>query len=183
MSDDLKDDAEVEKPSIDSMLESWHQKFGEERHTKAGVPYWHLDTKEFMEAFSSLLNSLLYAGYTESEVRETSLLKKLHEDITADVTSTAKLNIWKEMVTKTWKHVLAKQFANKDLIRPATNYAAEDAARAKERVAKGESDDTPPEPYVPPQNKLDPDKFEGYGDAQVVYDEDFAKLFEALKDE
>lgn len=180
MSDDLKDESEVEKPSQETIIESWLEKFGEERHNKAGLPYWHLDTKDYKESFSSLLNSLLYAGYTETDVRSNFLLTKLHEAITADVTSTAKLNAWKDMVNRTWKFVLAKQFANKDLIKPATNYTA---AEPKEKTEAIDADEPPPKPYVSPKTKLDPDKFEGYGDAEVIYDEDFAKLFEAIKDE
>lgn len=181
MSDDLKDESEVEKPSQETIIESWLEKFGQEKQTKAGLPYWHLDAKDYKEAFSSLLNSLLYAGYTETDVRSSSLLTKIHDAVTADVTSSSKLNNWKDMVNRTWKFVLAKQFANKDLIKPATNFAAEEPV--KEKVEAADDDGPPPKPYVSPKTKLDPNKFEGYGDAEVIYDEDFAKLFEAIKDE
>ena len=190
MSEDPKDEAEVIKPSVETLLESWHEKFGEEKTDKAGLPYWHLGSKEYKEAFSALLNSMLYTGYTEEEVRSSSILRKIQEDVTAEVTSTAKLNIWKNMVAATWKYVLGRHFANKDLIKPATNFAAEEAAKAKEKAEARAKltaeelarEEAPPAPYVSPTNKIDPNA-QGYGDAEIVYDENFAKLFEALKDE
>lgn len=177
MSEDPKDESEVEKPSLDAIIESWLEKYGEEKHTKAGVPYFKINSQDYKEALSSLLNSILYAGYSEDDARSATLLKRIHEALTNEITSTSKLNAWKDIISKVWKFVIAKQFANKDLIKPATNFSAEPKA-PKEIV-----DETPPEPYVPPNNKLDPNKFEGYGDAEVVYDENFADLFKALKDE
>jgi len=182
MSDDPKDEQEVERPSEETLIESWQDSFGEERTSKAGLPYWFLDSKDYKEAFSSLLNSMLYAGYTENDVRSAVFLKKIQDAVTAEITSTSKLNTWKEMVARTWKYVIAKQFVNKDLIKPATNFEAAPKPN-KEAMADGKEDETPPEPYVSPKSKLDPSKFEGYGDADVIYDEDFAKLFEALKDD
>ena len=190
MSDDLKDEPEVEKPSEETLIESWQTKFGEEKTNKAGLSYWHLDTKDYKEAFSSLLNSMLYEGYAESDVRSASFLIKLQKTVTAEITSTQKLNTWKTMVASEWKFVVSRHFANKDLVKPATDFAAEEAVRAKERAeAKAKKDaeriakeEAPPEPYVSPPNAIDPHA-EGYGDAEVVYDDTFAKLFEKLKNE
>ena len=181
MSEDPKDESAAEKPSLDTIIESWLEKYGEEKHTKAGVPYWAIRSQDYKEVLSSLLNSILYAGYTEEDARGQLLLNKIHGALTAEIINTSKLNSWKDIITQVWKFIVAKQFANKDLVKPATNFQSE----VKEKVGakKSEEDETPPEPYVSPKNKLDPEKFEGYGDAEVVYDENFADLFKALKDE
>ncbi len=174
MSEDLKDETEVEKPSLDTIIESWLEKHGEEKSTRAGVPYWKINSQDYKEALSSLLNSILYAGYDESDARSESLLKKIHESLTAEITDSKKLKAWKDIITQVWKFVVAKQFANKDLIKPATNYTVE----PKDKL---EAEEDKPSTYVPPKNKLDPDKFEGYGDAEVIYDDEVAKMFEDLK--
>lgn len=181
MADDPKDDAEVERPSPDTLIESWLEKHGEEKTTKAGVPYWEIRSQDYKDALSSFLNSYLYAGYTESDARSSLLLKQIQDALTKEIKNSQKLASWRGIVADVWKWVIAKQFANKDLIKPATNYKAEAAAKAAEKAKeKADKEDTA-EPYIAPESKLDPDKFEGYGDAQVIYDEEVAKMFEDLK--
>lgn len=191
MSEDPKDDIEAEKPSEETLIESWQTRFGEEKTTKKGLPYWHLDTKDYKEAFSSLLNSMLYAGYTENDVRSASFLNKLQEFVTNDeITTTAKLKDWKRMVRDTWKWIVSRHFADPNLVKPATNFAAEEAAkaqakaeaRAKMTAEQIAAEEAPPEPYVSPKNVVDPFA-PGYGDAEIVYDDTLAKLFEKLKNE
>jgi hypothetical protein len=177
MSEDPKDELEAERPSLETIIESWLQKHGEEKVSKAGVPYWAIRSQDYRDVLSSLLNSILYAGYTEADARSATLLRLIHESMTKEITDSKKLKAWRDIITQVWKFVVAKQFANLDLIKPATNFDAE----VKE--TKAIEDEAPPKPYVSPKGKLDPTKFEGYGDAEVVYDENFAKLFEALKDE
>lgn len=189
MSEDPKDE-EIQKPSEETLLESWQTQFGDEKTNSKGLPYWQLQAKDYKEAFSSLLNSMLYAGYSEADVRSATFLRKLQEACTKDITSTAKLKGWKNMVEETWKWIVARHFADKNLIKPATNFAAEEALKAKEKAeARAKmtaeqiaAEEAPPEPYVSPKNRVDPHA-EGYGDADIVYDDTFAKIFEKLKNE
>jgi hypothetical protein len=189
MSDDPKD--ETDKPSEETLLESWQTRFGEEKETKKGVPYWSLDVREYKEAFSSLLNSMLYAGYVESDVRSSVFLNKLKDFVTNDqITTAAKLKDWKRMVEVTWKWVVSRHFADPALVKPATNFVAEEIlkaqakadARAKMTAEQIAAEEAPPEPYVSPPNVISPDAV-GYGDAEIVYNDDLKKLFEKLKNE
>jgi len=190
MSDDLKDELEAEKPSDDTLIESWLKKHGEEKHTKAGVPYWKIESRDYQDALSALLNSMLYAGYIESDVRSEVLLKKIQKALTNEMTDSGKLASWKDIISKVWKFVVASHFADTSLIKPATNFAAEKAAKAKEKAeARAKmtaeqiaAEEAPPAPYVSPENVVDPHAV-GYGDAECIYDDTLAKLFEKLKNE
>ena len=44
------------------------------------------------------------------------------------------------------------------------------------------AEEAPPAPYVSPENVVDPHAV-GYGDAECIYDDTLAKLFEKLKNE
>lgn len=163
-----------EKPSLDTLIKSWLVAFGEEKFTKAGVPYYFIEFRAYPEALNSLLQSVLAAGYGEDDVDSMTLLRKIQEAMTPEVHDTHKLNDWRDIIAKIWKHFVAKEFANTSLIKPAKNYP-QIKSKPKLEIAS----EAPPVP----SSKLDPKKFEGFGSTEAIIDEDFVKMLEALKNE
>jgi hypothetical protein len=121
-----------------------------------------------------LLQSVLASGYGEEDVDSVQLLRKIQEAMTPEVHDTHKLNDWKDIIGKIWKHYVTKEFAKPELILPAKEYPKM-AARPKLEIAGSD--------FVEPVSKLDPERFEGFGKAQIVDDEDFIKILEAMKNE
>jgi hypothetical protein len=167
--------SDSERPSVETLIESWTFKFGEERHTKANVPYIFIDFAIYREALNSLLNTIAEAGYSESEIREKLLIRKIQDAMTPEVHDTHKLKDWRDIIEKIWKYYIAKKYANLDLVKDATNYP-----KNTQKPKLVTSTDTEAE-YIAPVSKLDPNKFQGFGPAQIVNDEEWVKLLEEMK--
>lgn len=167
-----------EKPSIDTLIDSWLVKWGEEKVSKGGIPYYSIERTERLEALNSLMQTILGAGYGRDDVDSVSLLKKIHGAMTPEVYDTQKLADWRDILDKIWKFLITKEFANESVVKPAKEYPKQ-APRLK---AAPEEQDSTSDDFVPPVSKL-PKNFKGFGESNPVYDEDFIKVLEAMKDE
>lgn len=165
-----------EKPSLDTLIKSWLVTVGEEKFTKTGVPYYFIEFRDYPEALNRLLQSVLACGYGEDDVDSVSLLRKIQESMTPEVHDTHKLSDWRDIIAKIWKHYVAKEYANPDLIKPAKDYPK---LTAKPKLQIAGPSEAPPITA----SKLDPDKFKGFGATEAIIDEDFVKMLEALKNE
>ncbi len=163
-----------EKESLEALIKSWLVATGEERFNSHNAPYYFIEFREYPEALNSLLQTILAAGYKEDDVDSNRLLSKIQEAMTPEVHDTHKLNDWKDIIGKIWKHYVTKEFAKPELVKPAKVYP-KITAKPKLEIAGPD--------YVEPVSKLDPNKFEGFGKPQIVDDEDFIKILEAMKDE
>lgn len=168
--------ADEERPSLDTLIKSWLITVGEEKFTKSGIPYYFIEFKSYPESLNSLLQTIISHGYGQDDVESVSLLRKIQEVMTPEVHDTHKLNDWKNIIGRIWKHFAAKEYADASLVKPAKNYA-KTTPKPKLSIAASEGE------VMPPINKLDPDKFEGFGESSSLIDEDFVKMLEALKNE
>lgn len=167
--------SEQERRSLETLIESWLEKHGDEKHTKAGVPYIFIEFANYREALSSLLNTIAENGYGESDIRETTLIRKIQEAMTPEVHDTHKLKDWRDIIEKIWKYHIARKYADLSLVKDATEYKK--IPKAPKLVSSTDMD----APFVPPVSKLDPKTFEGFGPAQILDDEEWVKLLEEMK--
>lgn len=172
-----EDEIGSERPTEDHIIRSWLTEYAEEADTEGGIPYWKIQFKQYPEALNALMQSFIKNGYKEADLDSTSLLRKIQKKITAMGRDTQKLEKWNSAIEYVWNFYLDKEFADSSILAPAKNY------EKKSKKPKVEEEEIPQTTYVPPKSKLDPNKFQGFGDAQFIEDEGFSKLFEDLKDE
>lgn len=165
----MSEEKENQPPSIDEIINSWKQKYGEETLSKGEVPkpYWRIDLKNYNEFLNILLKTMIKYGYKKEDIDSKFTLSKIKKVLTPDIYDKDSLDKWNKLIESVWEFYSDKEFVNKNI----------------EFVEYSESfkpSPTKTSPELPPIPSL-PQNFEGWGELIPTYDEEFLNFIKDIK--